>query len=124
MNTKITYLGGATFIIEVGPFRFLTDPGFDPKGTEKSEGPGHDLKKDMGPPIPVEEVGRIDAVFLSHAQHYDNLDNSAKAMLPQWGRVLTTADSASLLGGSVETALVWPEPGRGSRRFARSNPTS
>ncbi len=49
MNTKITYLGGATFIIEVGPFRFLTDPGFDPEGTEKSEGPGHDLKKVMGP---------------------------------------------------------------------------
>ena len=72
MNTKITYLGGATFIIEVGPFRFLTDPGFDPEGTEKSEGPGHDLKKTMGPSIPAEEVGRIDAVFLSHAQHYDN----------------------------------------------------
>ena len=42
MNTKITYLGAATFIIEVGPFRFLTDPGFDPKGTEKSEGPPTD----------------------------------------------------------------------------------
>ncbi len=33
MNTKITYLGGATFNIEVGPFSFLTDPGFDPTGT-------------------------------------------------------------------------------------------
>ena len=62
MDTKLTYLGGATFIIEVGPFRFLTDPGFDPKGTEKSEGPGHDLKKDMGPPMPISEVGRIDGV--------------------------------------------------------------
>ena len=35
MNTKLTYLGGATFIIEVGPFRFLTDPGFDPKGKRR-----------------------------------------------------------------------------------------
>jgi len=107
MDTKITYLGGATFIIEVGPFRFITDPGFDPKGTEKSEGPGHNLKKTMGPPIPAEEVGRIDAVFLSHAQHYDNLDTSAKAMLPKWGRVLTTPDSASILGGSTEALNTW-----------------
>ena len=107
MNTKLTYLGGSTFIIEVGPFRFLTDPGFDPEGTEKSEGPGHDLKKTMGPPISAEEVGRIDAVFLSHAQHYDNLDNTGKAMLPQWGRVLTTPDSAAMLGGSTEALDTW-----------------
>ena len=107
MNTKLTYLGGSTFIIEVGPFRFLTDPGFDPEGTEKSEGPGHDLKKVMGPPISAEEVGRIDAVFLSHAQHYDNLDNTGKAMLPQWGRVLTTPDSAAILGGSTEALDTW-----------------
>ena len=70
-------------------------------------GPGHDLKKTMGPPIPAEEVGRIDAVFLSHAQHYDNLDITAKAMLPKWGRVLTTPDSASILGGSTEALNTW-----------------
>ena len=107
MKTKITYLGGATYLIEVGAFRFITDPGFDPKGTEKSEGPGHDLKKDMAPPLSVEEVGSIDAVFVSHAQHYDNLDNSAKAMLPKWGRVFTTPDSAKALGGSTEALTTW-----------------
>ena len=107
MDSKIRYLGGATFILEVGPFRFLTDPGFDPEGTEKSEGPGHDLRKSMGPAIPVEEVGRIDAVLVSHAQHYDNLDNTAKAMLPEWGRVLTTPESAAALGGSVEGLETW-----------------
>ena len=107
MKTKLTYLGGATYLIEVGSFRFLTDPGFDPKGTEKSEGPGHDLKKNMGPPLPVEEVGKIDAVFVSHTQHYDNLDNAAKAMLPKWGRVLTTPDGAAALGGSTEALNTW-----------------
>ena len=60
-STLITYLGGATYLIEVGSFRFITDPGFDPEGTEKSEGPGHDLKKNMAPPIPAEEIGNIDA---------------------------------------------------------------
>ena len=37
MDTKLTYLGGATYLIEIGSFRFITDPGFDPEGTEKSE---------------------------------------------------------------------------------------
>ena len=107
MKTKLTYLGGATYLIEVGSFRFITDPGFDPKGTEKSEGPGHDLKKNMGPPLPVEEVGRIDAVFISHTQHYDNLDNTGKAMLPKWGRVFTTPDGAAAVGGSTEALNTW-----------------
>ncbi len=40
MKTRFTYLVGATYLIEVGSFRFLSDPGFDPEGTEKSEGPG------------------------------------------------------------------------------------
>ena len=107
MDTKLTYLGGSTYLIEVGSFRFLTDPGFDPKGTEKSEGPGHDLKKIMEPPVPAEELGRIDAVFVSHAQHYDNLDNTGRAMLPRWGRVLTTPDSAATLGGNAEALRTW-----------------
>ena len=107
MKTKLTYLGGATYLIEFGSFRLLTDPGFDPEGTEKSEGPGHDLKKVMSPPIPAEEIGRIDAVLLSHAHHFDNLDNTGRAMLPSWGRVLTTPDGAKVLGGNAEALATW-----------------
>jgi L-ascorbate metabolism protein UlaG (beta-lactamase superfamily) len=107
MKTKLTYLGGATYLIEIGSFRLLTDPGFDPEGTERSEGPGHELKKTMGPAIAADAVGPIDAVLLSHAQHYDNLDNSAKAMLPLWGRVLTTPESAEALGGNTEALGTW-----------------
>ena len=107
MKTKVTYLGGATYLLEIGSFRILTDPGFDPEGTEKSEGPGHNLKKTMSPPIPTDQIGRIDAVLLSHAHHYDNLDNTAKAMLPEWGRVLTTPDAAKQLGGNAEALATW-----------------
>ena len=102
MKTQITYLGAATYLIEVGAFRLLTDPGFDPKGTEKSEGPGHLLTKIMAPPVPVEEIGPIDAVLLSHQQHFDNLDVSGRALLPKVGRVLTTPESADVLGGNAE----------------------
>ena len=107
MHTKLTYLGGATYLFEIGSFRILTDPGFDAEGTEKSEGPGHDLKKSMSPPIPADEIGRIDAVLLSHAHHYDNLDNTAKAMLPGWGRVLTNPDGLKALGGNTEAFESW-----------------
>ena len=37
METKLTYLGGSTYLIEVGSFRLLTDPGFDPEGTRKAK---------------------------------------------------------------------------------------
>ena len=39
MPLRLTYLGGPTYLIEVGSFRIVTDPGFDPQGTERSEGP-------------------------------------------------------------------------------------
>ncbi len=107
MDTKVTYLGGATFLIEVGDMRMLTDPGFDPEGTEKSEGPGHDLKKVMSPPIAANDIGPIDAVLLSHQQHYDNLDNTGRAMLPEWGHVITTPESAEALGDIAESLGTW-----------------
>ena len=107
MDTKITYLGGATYLLEIGSFRFITDPGFDPKGTEKDEGPGHLLKKSMAPPIPVEEIGKIDAVFLSHQQHYDNLDISGRTILPKAGRVFTTPESATALGKNADGLKTW-----------------
>ena len=110
MKAKFTYLVGPTYLIEIGSFRFLSDPGFDPKGTEKSEGPGHELKKNMAPPIPVEEIGKIDAVFVSHAHHFDNLDNSGKAWLPKWGKILTDPNSAELLSGHVDAeATDWTD---------------
>jgi len=107
MKTKVTYLGGATYVIEVGSFRFLTDPGFDPKDTEKDEGPGHLLRKVMAPPVPVDELGKIDAVLLSHQQHYDNLDVSGRAFLPKAGRVITTPESAEVLGANAKGLKNW-----------------
>jgi L-ascorbate metabolism protein UlaG (beta-lactamase superfamily) len=107
MTTTLTYLGGATYLLEIGSFRFLTDPGFDPEGTERSEGPGHDLRKIMAPPVPAEQLGRIDAVLLSHQQHYDNLDITGRALLPKAGRVFTTPESAEALGGNAKGLSTW-----------------
>ena len=85
MSPRVTYLGGPTYLIEIGRFRIVTDPGFDPQGTERSEGPGHVLTKVMAPPIPVDRIGPIDLVLLSHAQHLDNLDNEGRRLLAKVG---------------------------------------
>ncbi len=107
MQTKVTYLGGPTYLLEIGSFRFLTDPGFDPAGTEKNEGPGHLLRKVMAPPVPADEIGKLDAILLSHQQHYDNLDITGRTLLPKAGRVFTTPDSAAQLNGNTQGLATW-----------------
>ncbi len=109
MPLRLTYLGGPTYLIEVGSFRIVTDPGFDPQGTERSEGPGHILTKTMAPPIPVDKLGAIDAVLLSHAQHLDNLDNEGRRLLANAGATITTPASAAmgLPGKNVQGLAPW-----------------
>ena len=107
MNTRFTYLGGPTYIIEVGSLRFITDPGFDPEGTEQSDGARARPEKVIAPPLPILQVGKIDAVLLTHQQHFDNLDTSGRTLLPRAGRVVTTKESAGVLGGNAEGLNPW-----------------
>jgi L-ascorbate metabolism protein UlaG (beta-lactamase superfamily) len=109
MQPRLTYLGGPTYLIEIGHFRIISDPGFDPQGTERNEGPGHLLTKVMAPPIPVDKIGLIDLVLLSHAQHLDNLDNEGRRLLARVGMTLTTPDSAAmkLPGKTVKGLATW-----------------
>lgn len=96
MQPRITYLGGPTYLIEIGRFRIISDPGFDPQGSWRNEGPGHLLTKVMAPPIPVDEIGPIDLALVSHAQHLDNLDNEGRRLLGKVGMTLTTPASAAM----------------------------
>lgn len=106
---RVTYLGGPTYLLEVGRFRIISDPGFDPQGTQRNEGPGHLLTKVMAPPIPVHAIGRIDIALVSHAQHLDNLDNEGRKLLGRVGRTLTTPASAAmnLPGRNVQGLSPW-----------------
>ncbi len=109
MQPRLTYLGGPTYLIEIGRFRIVSDPGFDPQGTERNEGPGHLLTKVMAAPIPVDRLGPIDAVLLSHAQHFDNLDNEGRRLLERVGTTITTPASAAmkLPGKKVQGLATW-----------------
>ncbi|MDP9134311.1 MAG: MBL fold metallo-hydrolase [Actinomycetota bacterium] len=98
---EITYIGGPTALIEVGGLRLLTDPVFDPPGGKYSFGLGTGSQKLAGPALAAGELGRIDAVLLSHDHHADNLDPAGRALLPSAGRVVTTSSGAKRLGGNA-----------------------
>lgn len=72
---RIQAVGGPTAILELGGVRLLTDPTFDPPGDyPRPDGPT--LVKLAPPALGPDDLGRVDAVLLSH-DHADNLDRSA-----------------------------------------------
>jgi L-ascorbate metabolism protein UlaG (beta-lactamase superfamily) len=95
----LTLVGGPTVLIEFDGIRLLTDPTFDPPGLYQ-ETPVR-FEKTSGPALSVQEVGPLDAVLLSHDHHFDNLDHSGRAMLPQVPLVYTTNAGAARLGGNA-----------------------
>jgi L-ascorbate metabolism protein UlaG (beta-lactamase superfamily) len=100
-GVRLAHIGGPTVLIEVGGWRLLTDPTFDPPGGTYSFGWGTGSRKTAGPSIPAAELGAIDAVLLSHDHHGDNLDPAGRALLPSAGVVVTTEAGARRLGAGA-----------------------
>jgi L-ascorbate metabolism protein UlaG (beta-lactamase superfamily) len=103
---RITYIGGPTALLEVGGFRLLTDPTFDPAGSEYPTAV-YTLRKTQGPAVKMDAIGVIDAVLLSHDHHFDNLDVSGRAMLASAHKVITTPAGAQRLGGNAVGLEPW-----------------
>jgi L-ascorbate metabolism protein UlaG (beta-lactamase superfamily) len=99
-TVTITLIGGPTALLELGGFRLLTDPTFDAPGEYKL--PHVTLKKTSQPALTPQQIGRVDAVLLSHDQHADNFDHAGKAYAMQATRLFTTAAGAKRLGGVAE----------------------
>ncbi|MFC0554560.1 MBL fold metallo-hydrolase [Planotetraspora thailandica] len=116
-------LGGPTSVIEVAGLRLLTDPAFD-EPREYPIGPGRVLVKTAPTALSPAQLGRIDAVLLTHDQHVDNLDVSGRAYLAEAPLVLTTASAAGRLPGAITAVAPWehvdlPRPGGGTVRVTR-----
>ena len=107
MKCRITHIGTATLLFEIGPMRLLTDPAFDPPGGNYNFGFGTSSTKLTAPAIRPEDIGDIDAVLLSHDQHEDNLDEAGRALLPRAGKVLTTCAAAKRIGNNAIGLRPW-----------------
>src|SRR4051812_50189120 len=101
MDTRLTHIGGPAVLIEVGGWRLLTDPTFDPPGGSYRFGWGTGSVKLAGPAIPADEIGPIDAVLLTPEHHEDNLDPAGRAPPPGAGTVVTTVSRAGRLDGGL-----------------------
>ena len=116
---SVTPIGGPTALLEIGGLRLLTDPTFDEPG-EYPIGQ-RSLVKTQPPAWSVEQVGRVDAVLLSHDQHPDNLDAAGRQFLATVPLVLTTGSAAERLGGTAVALAAWEHtdlarPGGGQLR--------
>lgn len=118
-DVRLTHIGGPTVLVEVGGWRLLTDPTFDAPGRRYYFGWGTGSRKTAGPAIAVAELGRIDAVLLTHDHHDDNLDDAGRALLPSAGAVVTTVSGAKRLGGSARALDPW----QATRLEASGRPT-
>jgi L-ascorbate metabolism protein UlaG (beta-lactamase superfamily) len=106
-DVRITHIGGPTALIEIGDWRLLTDPTFDPPGQKYNFGWGTSSRKLAGPAIAASDLPPIDAILLSHDHHEDNLDPAGRELLPSAGAVITTASGAKRLGGSARGLSPW-----------------
>src|SRR5512140_1925757 len=72
---KVTYIGHATLLLELGGVRLLTDPNFDSKL-------GRILPRVSAPGIALEQLPALDAILLTHA-HADHLSFDSLDRLPR-----------------------------------------
>jgi len=72
---KVTYVGHATLLLEIGGVRLLTDPNFDPKL-------GGFLPRVCPPGIPLDCLPALDALLVTHA-HADHLSFDSLDALPR-----------------------------------------
>ena len=99
----VTHIGTAKMLLELdGGLRLLTDPVFDAPVRRYGFGFGTSSIHRETPALQPNELGRIDAVLLSHDQHADNFDDAGRALSPSGATVITTHVAAKRLGRSLQ----------------------
>lgn len=116
MLIRVTHVGTATLILEIGGLRLLTDPVFGPAGVThrlRTALLGIELEYTSlrGPALAAEDVGPVDAVLLSHDHHGDNFDDAGRELARRARQVLTTESGARRLTRDGFTSVRGLAPG-------------
>jgi L-ascorbate metabolism protein UlaG (beta-lactamase superfamily) len=93
---RLTFIGTATTLLELGPFRILTDPNFLHRGQRAYLGKGLWSRRLTEPSMQPADLPQLDAIVLSHL-HGDHFDRVAKAELSRSQPVITTPEAAQRL---------------------------
>jgi L-ascorbate metabolism protein UlaG (beta-lactamase superfamily) len=104
MTVTLTHIDTACFLLDIHGFRIVTDPVFDAPGRLYSFGWGTFSRKSSTPALQPADLGRVDAVLLSHDQHEDNLDRAGRAFLATVPLILSTQPAARRLHGVTPLA--------------------
>ncbi|MEU0428893.1 MBL fold metallo-hydrolase [Streptomyces canus] len=118
-DVRIAHIGGPTTLIEIGGWRLLTDPTFDPPGRTYPFGWGTSSRKLTGPALAATDLPPIDAILLSHDHHGDNLDTAGRTLLQAADTVITTPAAARRLSGNARGLTPW----QATRLHAPDRPT-
>lgn len=97
----IAVIGGPTTVIDIAGVRLVVDPTFDPPGEQ-----GY-LTKLTGPAVPADELGEVDVVLVSHANHPDNLDTSGREFALKAPVLLAGPRNTELLGDPATALEPW-----------------
>ena len=105
----MSVLGGPTTVVDVGGWRFVIDPTFDPPGEY-----GY-LTKTVAPAIPASALGQVDAVLISHDEHLDNLDAEGRRFALSAPMILTHPGAARRLAPPAKGLDSWATLELGAR---------
>ena len=110
---RVTWMGHSTLLVEIDGVRVLIDPVWDERAAPVQwAGP----RRFFAPPLPLEELPRVDVVLLSH-DHYDHLGagtigrlaKSEATAQAQWITTLGVGKILKQFGMSQARELDWTE---------------
>jgi L-ascorbate metabolism protein UlaG (beta-lactamase superfamily) len=94
-------IGGSATVIDYGHTRLVSDPVFSPPGRQGG------LTKLTSPALPPEQLGDVDAVLLSHDDHFDNFDQAARDWVASAGMTVITGPAAAARLGARARGVAW-----------------